>query len=217
MNAVIRQTKDGSLTIYLPHIDEHYHSIHGAYTESMHVFIQNGLLKKLAEDKYEINILEIGLGTGLNVLLTIENGKKRKITYTGLEPYPLEENILQQVYFEKGYSAKVFSEIHHSNFNETIGLAENFDFLKSKQRLEDFKPVVKYDLIYFDAFGPRVQPEIWSLENFQKLYLATSPGGILVTYCSKGDVRRTMILAGFIVEKLPGPPGKREMLRAVKQ
>ncbi|MBC8047778.1 MAG: tRNA (5-methylaminomethyl-2-thiouridine)(34)-methyltransferase MnmD [Fimbriimonadaceae bacterium] len=213
----IRITKDGSQTIYVPALNEHYHSIHGAYTESMHVFIQNGFIKKLGENIKKIKILEIGLGTGLNALLTLEHAINKQISYTALEPFPLVPDIIHQLHFEKIADCRHFKTIHYSEFNTEISLAENFTFTKIDQRLEDVIFHEKFDLIYFDAFGPKAQPDIWCLQNFEKLYIATNENGILVTYCSKGDVRRNMIAAGYFVEKLPGPPGKREMLRATKK
>lgn len=216
MQFEFKHTKDGTPTIYLPHLDEHYHSIHGAETESMHVYIKNGLLKKLNEDIPEIHILEVGLGTGLNVLLTLQNSLDKVIHYTALEPYPLDEKIYMHTHFTQFMSDESYAKIHQSEFEEQVMLSENFSFLKKKIHLEEFYPEDMYNLIYFDAFGPRVQPDIWSIANFQKLYSATLNTGVLVTYCSKGEVRRAMLQAGFKVEKLAGPPGKREMLRAVK-
>ena len=171
----IKITTDGSPTIYSPELNEHYHSVNGAYTESMHVFINAGLLEKQRSNLQQLNILEVGLGTGLNLMLTNKHckGFSRKVLYHALEP-----------------------------FNTT---------------LEKFSSSTKYDLIYFDAFGPQVQPEIWSKENFLKLFETMHSDAILVTYCAKGAVRRTMQSVGFTVERIPGPPGKREMLRATKK
>ena len=221
MQHELKITGDGSPTIYVPDLNEHYHSIYGAYNESMHVFIQNGLLHLMQAGKTEITILEIGLGTGLNLLLTYRESltAEIKIQYHALEPFPPEQEIIDKMHFNiPGYedSENIFNKIHLAPFDETITFSPQFEFKKMKSRLEDFNPEIKYDLIYFDAFGPRVQPEIWSLENFKKLFEATKTGGVLVTYCSKGDVRRTMQAAGFKVEKLTGPPHKREMLRAIK-
>lgn len=221
MQHELKITGDGSPTIYVPDLDEHYHSIYGAYNESMHVFIQNGLYHLIHAGKNELNILEIGLGTGLNLLLTYREilNAEIKIQYHALEPFPLEQEIIDKMHFKiPGFdeSERIFKKIHLAPFDEIISISTQFEFKKIKSRLEDFNPEIKYDLIYFDAFGPRVQPEIWSLENFKKLFEATNAGGMLVTYCSKGDVRRTMQAAGYIVEKLAGPPHKREMLRACK-
>jgi tRNA U34 5-methylaminomethyl-2-thiouridine-forming methyltransferase MnmC len=221
MQHELKITGDGSPTIYVPDIDEHYHSVYGAYNESMHVFIQNGFNHLIHSDKTELTILEIGLGTGLNLLLTYRENLNAeiKIQYHALEPFPLEQETIDKMHFNiPGFedSEKIFKKIHLAPFDETITFSPQFEFKKIKSRLEDFNPEIKYNLIYFDAFGPRVQPEIWSPENFRKLFEATNAGGALVTYCSKGDVRRTMQAAGFKVEKLAGSPHKREMLRAIK-
>jgi tRNA U34 5-methylaminomethyl-2-thiouridine-forming methyltransferase MnmC len=222
MHCEIKITNDGSQTIYVPELNEHYHSIYGAYTESMHVFIKNGLKEIFKKTPEIISILEIGLGTGLNTLLTITETipTTKKVLYTALEPFPLDEEIITQINYVDLFPgigiSNWFVDMHHSGFNKNIALTNNFSFIKYQQRLEDIIFERSFDLIYFDAFGPGVQNDIWCLENFQKIYQATNENGILVTYCSKGDVRRNMIAAGFIVEKLHGPPGKREMLRALK-
>lgn len=217
----IKITGDGSPTIYLPHLDEHYHSTHGATQESMHVFIRHGLLHKIENGEKEFNILEIGFGTGLNLLLTFRENINRdcRIYYEALEPFPLPEEIIQKIHFSiPGIDnvALLYQQVHHLSFDEIHNLSINTQLKKTKITLEDFTPRLKYNLIYFDAFGPRVQPDIWSLLNFKKLFDNLMPGGVLVTYCAKGEVRRIMQAAGFHIEKLAGPPGKREMLRATK-
>lgn len=221
MQQEIKITGDGTPTIYIPELDEHYHSVYGAYNESMHVFIQNGFHYVAASGKSKLHILEIGLGTGLNTLLTLRenNTTGLSVFYQALEPYPLSSDMIGQIQFNIAGLENAnlfFRKIHEAISDEIVILAPQFHFEKTMKRLEDFNPSIQYDLIYFDAFGPRAQPEIWSLDNFKKLYDALVPGGILVTYCAKGDVRRTMLAAGFNVERLPGPPGKREMLRAMK-
>lgn len=214
MKKEIKITEDGSPTIYLPEINEHYHSFHGAITESMHVFITNGL-QQLSSSGQDISILEIGLGTGLNVLLSMLNGVNNKIYYHALEPFPLDDDVIEQLNFNLP-NMQVLEKIHQAEFMKDVKLSDNFIFQKMNDTIEDVQLQRKYDLIYFDAFGPQVQPEIWCAENFKKIFNATEKNGILVTYCSKGDVRRAMIHAGYQVEKIPGPPGKREMLRARK-
>jgi tRNA U34 5-methylaminomethyl-2-thiouridine-forming methyltransferase MnmC len=213
-------TKDGSSSIYLPEWDEHYHSIHGAVQEAYHVFIKNGL--SLFEDKKRINILEMGFGTGLNAFITLIEGAKNKmiIDYTGLEAFPVSLEEVKQLNYldllEARNSAAEFVKMHEGNWEEKLMISEQFYLTKRKQKFENFGEKESYDLIYFDAFGARVQPELWTETIFSKMYESLVEGGVLVTYAAKGSVRRAMLTNGFEVEKLPGPPGKREMLRATK-
>lgn len=219
----IKVTADGSPTIYSPDLNEHYHSINGAFTESKHVFIDAGFLEKQKAGLQNINILEIGLGTGLNLMLTkkYNSAFAGKLVYHALEPYPLEFDMI--IGLEKfdlknfGIDPSIFSYIHKEPFEQEISMGSDFVFYKINKTLENFLPCSHYDLVYFDAFGPQVQPEVWAEENFRKLYHCMNPSGILVTYCAKGAVRRSMQAVGFTVERLPGPPGKREMLRATKK
>lgn len=209
-------SKDGSSTLYTPRFDEHYHSIHGAIQESMHVFINAGLR---ALEKEELHLLEMGLGTGLNAVLTAIHMDDRKIQYTGIEAFPVAEDLLAQLNYpiELGGDAEaIFKKLHAMPWNEKEELIPAFVLEKIHGRLEEFDPESSYDLVYFDAFAPSAQLELWSLDIFQKMFGLMNPGAVLVTYCAKGDVRRAMIAAGFRVEKIPGPPGKREMLRAWK-
>lgn len=213
-------TSDGSHSLRMDDKEESYHSKHGALTESLHVFIQNGLREKLKEQD-QASILEIGLGTGLNCLLTCMElfNLESKVDYIALEPFPLEAGLWKQLNYPVllGKGAKeILSKIHESEFDEEFLLLENVRFEKRKSGLMDFMSDRKFDLIYFDAFAPAVNPELWSETAFRKLYSLMNPGGILVTYCAKGEVKRTMKAAGFKVETLAGPPGKREMTRAVK-
>jgi tRNA U34 5-methylaminomethyl-2-thiouridine-forming methyltransferase MnmC len=214
-------TGDGSPTLFVPELDEHYHSIHGAYNESMHVFIQAGLEHQLKTFP-ELKILEIGLGTASNLLLTIQylSAHKNKVIYDAIEPFPLDAAVIEQLssHYTNLYqsSASLFEQIHTAVANTPVLLNTQFQFTRLENTLEQITFSATYNLIYFDAFGPRAQPEIWSLANFEKLYQVMDNNGVLVTYCAKGEVRRTMQAAGFSVEKLPGPPGKREMLRATK-
>lgn len=219
---VVKST-DGSSTIFLPQMNETYHSLHGAYTESEHVFINAGLNKVLVE-KPIITILEVGMGTGLNVMLTYNQvvHSKKLIFYHSLEPYPLEANIVSQLnylQFMKGNydrNEKAWNKIHSGNWEEEISLSFTMNFFKHKNKLEEFTPNFTADLIYFDAFAPNKQPEVWYYENLKKLYNALSKNGILVSYCAQGQFKRDLKKAGFEVESLPGPPGKKEMTRAVK-
>lgn len=221
MKREIVTTKDGSKTIYLPEINESYHSRHGAYQEAMHVFIKSGW-EQIQKDT--VSILEVGFGTGLNAVLTYIAAKnaQKQVKYVGLEAFPVEMEEIESINYKEipaveSYQS-VFLKMHQSKWEEAIGIDENFTLQKIKAELESYiSPNNIFDLIYFDAFGPRVQPEMWSLGIFKKLFDSLNPNGIFVTYSCKGQVRRDLITAGFEVEKIPGPPGKREMLRAVKR
>jgi len=222
MKRNIITTKDGSKTIHLPDWNESYHSQHGAYQEAMHVFIQSGL-QYLQREKSQLAILEIGFGTGLNALITLNEAilMQKLIKYDGLEAYPVsaeEWNAMDYTKIEALKSLKEENEqLFQLTWNKWHEINPFFSLYKRKEILQDFKPENQvYDLIYFDAFGPRVQPEMWTTSIFEKLYESLNEGGIFVTYCCKGQVRRDLIDVGFEVEKIPGPPGKREMLRARK-
>lgn len=219
MKREIIKTLDGSTTIYLDDWNESYHSRHGAIQEAKHVFIKNGL--SVFENE-PINILEIGLGTGLNAFITFIEGnkKKQKIDYVGIEAYPVDINeILEMNYvreLEADDFANIFQKMHESDWNRKIEITSDFTLTKRKQFFNEIDDQESFDLIYFDAFGYRVQPELWSTEIFQKMYNSLKPNGVLVTYAARGVVKRSMISVGFTVEKLAGPPGKREMFRATK-
>lgn len=209
-------TSDGSTTIHLPDWNEQYHSIHGAIQEAKHVFIKNGL-NFISSD--EISILEIGFGTGLNCFITFLETQK-KINYVGIEAYPVNKeeakkmNYITELNAEKYKS--LFDKIHSISWGKTHKITSNFTLTKRKEFFKDISDNNKFNLIYFDAFGARVQPELWTEEIFQKMYKALKINGVLVTYAAKGSVRRAMLSVGFSVERLQGPPGKREMLRATK-
>jgi len=202
------KTADGSFTLFIPEVEETYHSTHGAVQESMHVFIENGLK---ACDKEVIRILEVGLGTGLNAMLTLQHATT-KIDYSALEPYPLSKEILNELAASR--SDQFEMKFHVSNAGEWISLQENFSFIRMEVELEEFSSEEKFDVIYYDAFGPRVEPGLWTLARMQQCFDLLNDGGVFVTYCAKGEVRRNLQAAGFVVERLAGPPGKREMLRA---
>jgi tRNA U34 5-methylaminomethyl-2-thiouridine-forming methyltransferase MnmC len=220
MRREIITTSDGSTTIHLPDWDENYHSKHGAIQEAKHVFIENGL--SLFKDK-SIAILEIGFGTGLNAFITFLESKKLNIAadYVGVEAYPISSEEILSMNYVNELNAKaenqIFEQMHTCNWEEKTILSDMFCLTKRKQFFADIEDIAQFDLIYFDAFGYRVQPELWSTEIFQKMYNALKPNGVLVTYAARGVVKRSMIEVGFTVEKLPGPPGKREMFRATKK
>lgn len=202
------QTADGSFTLFISEVDETYHSKHGAVQESMHVFIENGLFHI---NKKEIRILEVGFGTGLNAFLTLQHATQ-KISYSALEPYPLSKEILEEL--SKSTSNQLEMKFHESKSGEIVSVSDRFSFVRMEVRLEAFQSEEKFDIIYYDAFGPRVEPGLWTLERMQQCYDLLNEGGVFVTYCAKGEVRRNLQAAGFVVERLAGPPGKREMLRA---
>lgn len=214
-------TGDGSYTFYLPALKEHYHSTFGALTESMHVFIQSGLLY-LAEKK-EIGVLEIGFGTGLNALLTFSAavGHGYEIVYHALEKYPIDPRQIKDLNYQSLFASdplpgELIDVIHEAPWNSTTVLHPGFLLHKIQADLLTFQPDFRYDLIYFDAFAPDKQPELWTAEIFERLYNYLNPGGVLTTYSVKGTVKRLLKAAGFQIEKLPGPPGKREILRGIK-
>jgi len=217
----ILKTADGSTTVYNHHLDEIYHSRHGAIQESQHVFIKMGL-EYLISRKDKLSILEVGMGTGLNVFLSfLENLKcKRKIHFVAVEAYPLSEDILSKLNYAEQLGIAdedfVFKKIHSSTSGIELDLGNEFTLKVEYLKIEDFKSPKKFDLVYFDAFSPNVQPDMWTKEVFKNLYSLMSDNSILVTYCAKGVVRRTMQSAGFQVDRVEGPPGKREMLRAHK-
>jgi tRNA U34 5-methylaminomethyl-2-thiouridine-forming methyltransferase MnmC len=223
-------TSDGSSTIHLPDWDEQYHSKHGAIQEAYHVFIKYGLHhyydtkcnSESSKNNLELSILEIGFGTGLNAFITLLESEKinQKINYNGVEGYPISKEEMDQLNYAEQLnttdSVSLFNKIHNAIWEEKSQITKLFALTKYEKFFNDIDDVDKYNIIYFDAFGARVQPELWTESIFGKMYSALKPNGILVTYSAKGSVRRAMIAVGFSVEKLPGPPGKREMLRATK-
>jgi len=219
MRREIITTSDGSTTIHLPEWNENYHSKHGAIQEAKHVFIANGL--SLFKDK-SIAILEIGFGTGLNAFITFLESREMKIDvdYVGVEAYPISETEISSMNYVAALNVndqnEVFKKMHNIVWEEKTKISEAFTLTKRQQFFNDIEDIQRFDLIYFDAFGYRVQPELWSTEIFQKMFNALKNKGILVTYAARGVVKRSMKEVGFTVEKLPGPPGKREMFRATK-
>ncbi|MCA0932582.1 tRNA (5-methylaminomethyl-2-thiouridine)(34)-methyltransferase MnmD [Lutimonas saemankumensis] len=220
MERKIIKTSDGSYSVYLPEWDENYHSRHGAIQEAYHVFIKHGL--DLFPDHSKVRILEMGFGTGLNCMITYLEAKKRNLTidYLGLEGFPLEPELIWELNHLDQLGAENFKDDYKkliaSSWEIPIDLNGKFKLLKQELMFADFTGKSVSDLIYFDAFGARVQPELWTEEIFKKMYEALDANGVLVTYSAKGSVRRAMQAVGFTVERLPGPPGKREMLRGIK-
>ena len=219
MEREIIQTLDGSTTIHLKEWDECYHSKHGAIQEAQHVFIKNGL--SLFPNQ-SVSILEIGFGTGLNAFITFLESSKlnQSINYVGVEAYPVNAfEVLAMNYVDElnaNHQQIIFEQMHEGKWDEQFELDSHFILTKRKQFFDEIDDFQQFDLIYFDAFGYRVQPELWSTAIFKKMYEALRPEGKLVTYAARGVVKRSMIEVGFTVEKLPGPPGKREMFRASK-
>jgi tRNA U34 5-methylaminomethyl-2-thiouridine-forming methyltransferase MnmC len=212
-------TADGSTTIHIPEWDEQYHSKHGAIQEAKHVFIKNGL-SLFANQR--ISILEIGFGTGLNCFITFLEAPKMNlaIDYVGVEAYPLAAEEVEKMNYvnqlEASEFSAVFNQMHQNDWELKCEISPDFSLTKRKQFFHEINDENQFDLIYFDAFGARVQPELWTEEIFEKMYKSLKIGGVLVTYSAKGSVRRAMQSVGFLVKKLPGPPGKREMLRGTK-
>jgi len=216
----LKITEDGSHTLFVPGLNETYHSTHGAIQESMHVFIEAGLKK--VKNK-TINVLEIGFGTGLNTFLTLLEAKKTEsiIKYTSLEAFPLEMSLVSQLNYTSELKLKdsigeLFNKLHEVEWESGQSITNEFELKKLKIKLDNFNASEMYDVIYFDAFAPQIQPEMWKVSVFEKMFNCLNNSGILVTYCAKGVVKRGLKEVGFNVESIPGPPGKREMTRAHK-
>ena len=222
MKKEIILTADGSHSIRVPEMNVTYHSVHGAIHESLHVFIEAGLKSLILADATRLNIFEMGFGTGLNALLTIIEAEKlqREIYYETVEQFPLNNNETGSLNYCKQLDREdlqpIFEQLHSCEWDKKTNITANFRFKKTRSNLLNFETSETFKLMYFDAFAPGAQPELWTKEIFEKMFAMLGPGGVLVTYCSKGDVRRAMQAAGFIVEKLPGPKGKREMIRAAR-
>ena len=215
---IIEQTEDGSHTLFVPSLSEHYHSVHGAIQESKHVFISAGL-SHLSQK--EISIFEVGFGTGLNALLTAEYAQQNHliVNYVGIEANPIEMELIKQLNYGQAVDEELYQRLHATEWEKEQRITDLFTLSKfvAGFTIYDFsKWINSFDLIYFDAFAPDIQGEMWSQELFNAMYSIAKEGGILTTYCAKGEVRRRMQAASFTVERIPGPPGKREMLRARK-
>ncbi len=213
-------TADGSKTIYIPEMNENYHSTNGAFQEALHVFIQNGI--RTFNQTGEITVFEMGFGTGLNALLTLVEAvnSNRKINYIGIEAFPVELELIQEINYEKLVNEQFtesFSLMHSLPWEHKHELNNKFSFQKIHAKIQDYQPInSSADIIYFDAFGPKVQQEVWTIDVLKKMHDILKPNGIIVTYCAMGQMKRDLKSLGFKVEGLPGPPGKREMTRAIK-
>lgn len=215
----IRVTADGSLSLYRPDLDEGYHSRHGAIQESRHVFIAAGLEYWHTQhpEATEIRVFEVGFGTGLNALLTRVWAEihQVRVRYTAVERYPLPEKVWRQLHYPVG-EERAFIELHQAAWGDAVQLDPYFVLVKIYADLRDILLEKQVDIIYYDAFAPEKQPELWEESVFSRVHSLQRLGGVLVTYCAKGQVRRNMIAAGYQTERIPGPPGKRQMLRALK-
>jgi tRNA U34 5-methylaminomethyl-2-thiouridine-forming methyltransferase MnmC len=216
-------SEDGSNTLYLPHLNETYHSLHGAVQESEHVFLKHGLMH-LAKENKKMTVLEVGFGTGLNALLSYRLAMNEgiQINYNTIEAYPLPEEIIRQLNYPTIFAAEKLDEffryLHSCDWDKDHRLSVNFLFHKYLTRLEDFNAGgLKADIIFYDAFAPGKQPEMWEPDKFEKIYSLLNKGGILVSYCASGQFKRNLKAAGFKIESLPGPPGKKEMTRGTKE
>lgn len=219
-------TNDGSHTLYLPHLDETYHSRNGAIEESLYVFIDKGLNAFLYQNPEikTIQIFEVGFGTGLNAILTFMASQKLdlNVVYHSIEAFPLSVEIINQLNYNDGLTEQVqtvFKQMHLAEWNKPIAINDRFTLVKYHDKLESFDGnslLNNIHVIYMDAFAPNKQAELWEIAIFEKLYQTLATNGILVTYTSKGDVKRAMQQVGLTVEKLDGPPRKRHMLRGIK-
>ncbi len=214
-------SEDGSHTLFVPSLDEHYHSMHGAIQESLHVYIHAGFDQCT---KREVNLLEIGFGTGLNAFLTLLHAEEvgKTVHYTTLEKYPLDIEQVRELNYGDLIAPtqkELFMELHETPWDEWVEMTPQFRLKKVRQdvtRLEEFLPNTLFDVIYFDPFAPEKQPEMWTNKLFKRIYALSNPGAVLTTYCAKGAVRRMLQEIGYHVERLPGPLGKREILRATQ-
>lgn len=219
MERELQITADGSHTLYIPEMNEHYHSVNGALRESRHIFIEAGL-RTLEKDV--VRIVEIGFGTGLNAFLTLRDAtlsEAHHIEYHTVELYPLPLDTIHALnYGELVWPERkeLFFALHEAEWNRSVPVTERFTLRKIKGDSNTCELPDDIDLIYFDAFAPEKQPEMWNQAIYDRLYAHAAPGGVIVTYCAKGEVRRGMRAAGFEMSRLPGPPGKRHMLRGIK-
>lgn len=218
----IVKTADGSHSLYVESLDEHYHSHHGSIQEALHVFIEAGL--NYNKNNNDCAILEVGFGTGLNAFLAARYAKQehKKIHYTGVELFPIAKEITSQLNYldkfkEEEDLTALFEAIHDVKWEEVSSITNQFDLIKYKGKIQDVELLDHtFDFVFYDAFGPRAQKEMWDISIFEKLYQSLKKGGVLVTYCAMGQLKRDLKSVGFEVQSIPGPPGKREMTRAIK-
>ena len=223
-NIQLIQTNDGSSSLLNVALNETYHSTHGAIQESTHVFIKNGLQFFVEKNRAaSVSVFEVGLGTGLNALLAIlfSEGNDIHVDYTSIEVFPIDWGTASQLNYPKQLNGEetqnYFQQFHQTEWNKKIKITEGFSLLKVKSSIQDFDfSSNKFDIIFFDAFAPNKQPEMWTLPVLEKIVRAIKSSGLFVTYCAKGQVKRDLKSLGMVVESLAGPPGKREMVRAIK-
>ncbi|MBK9566573.1 MAG: tRNA (5-methylaminomethyl-2-thiouridine)(34)-methyltransferase MnmD [Saprospiraceae bacterium] len=216
---MIKTSNDGSHTVVSEKFQVTYHSMYGAITESKVVFIDSGLEYLFQSKKNSISVFEMGFGTGLNAFMSAlwASEKHANISYTGIEAYPISEDNFKQLNFADFLGFKdLFLKIHQVPWNQKTTLSPHFNLQKIETKLQDYKNEDMFDVIFYDAFGPGTQQELWETDIMDKMFNILSPGGLLVTYCAQGQFRRNLKQAGFIIEKIPGPPGKREMTRATR-
>ena len=212
-------TKDGSPTLYSSDFEAYYHSTHGALQESLHVYIDKGLIYQLKKiPNRTLDVLEYGFGTGLNALLTYKEtlSRKRKINYVGIEAYPVQWEIIENLDYLDGSLLKDFQNLHDLNWNVKHQITPLFSLEKKQCFFEEFSASEEFDLIYYDAFGPGTQAQLWEGNMLHFAFQSLRPNGVLVTFCAKGSFKRALKKIGFEVESVEGPPGKREMTRAIK-
>jgi tRNA U34 5-methylaminomethyl-2-thiouridine-forming methyltransferase MnmC len=210
-------TGDGSPSLFVPELKEQYHSRFGAIAESMHIYIGLGFNAVKSND---ISVFELGFGTGLNALLTFREARAAgvKVQYDSIELYPVTTDIAEKLDYSSWIKeTEIYTELHHAEWGQDVRISPEFTLRKIQADFRSYIFNRKYDLFYFDAFAPQVQPELWTQERFDRIAEAMKPGGILVTYSAMGEIRRRLLAAGFEVKRLAGPPGKREILQAYKQ
>lgn len=211
-------TKDGSHSLLNTELNETYHSIHGALQESNHVFIKNGFDLAIQKNPGSLSILEIGFGTGLNALLTLQRARQAQaqVRYSSLEAFPLPENIWSKLNYAASLNlTDYFDQLHRAAWDRESSILPNFQLLKQHKTIQEAELTQRYDLIYFDAFAPNKQPEMWTVEILEKVITRLNPNGVFVTYCAKGQLKRDLKSLGLHVDTLPGPPGKKEMVRGI--
>jgi tRNA U34 5-methylaminomethyl-2-thiouridine-forming methyltransferase MnmC len=215
-------TGDGSRTLFNPAIGEHYHSKHGAFNESKHVFLQSGLVHFLQmNSSTQVSVLEVGFGTGLNFLLSADYCTQNHINleYLGIEAFPLDRDLISETGYQNYLNIEIwerFLAVYPNALNQRMELNPNCRLFIDESKLSDFITQDQFDIIYFDAFAAIHQPEMWTTEALERVCQYLKPGGVFVTYAITGNLKRSMKSLGFSIEKAPGAPGKREMLRATK-